>query len=338
MNAAERQFRALLAGAEPLLALAPMQNVTDHPFMRVTRPFGGADFYVTEYFRVHSASTLRKTILRCVTENPTGRPVVAQLAGRDIPALTRSARELQSYPIAAVDFNLGCPAPIVCKKRAGGGLLRELAVVDAILGALREAVTVPFTVKTRLGFDHPDEFDTLLPILAKHGLDMVTVHARTVRQMYGGTVHYDRIADAARALPCPVIANGDIDSPRKALEVMRQTGARGVMIGRAAVRNPWLFRQIRQLLLHEEVVYPTGREVGSYLKELYAATSPPGLCARDQVDKFKKYLNFMGPGLPHAEGFLHDARRMLTARDLEELARRYLDHDEPLRLEPQTGA
>jgi tRNA-dihydrouridine synthase B len=333
MNDGEDQFRALLADAQPLLALAPMQDVTDHPFMRVTRQFGGPDFYVTEYFRVHSASTLRKSILRCVTENPTGRPVVAQLAGRDIPALVRSARELQSYHIAAVDFNLGCPAPIVCKKRAGGGLLRELNVVDAILGALREAITVPFTVKTRLGYDHPDEFEMLIPILARHGLDIVTVHARTVRQMYGGTVHYDRIADAVRALPCPVIANGDIDSPLKTLDVLRQTAARGVMIGRAAVRNPWLFRQIRQLLLQEQVVYPTGREVGAYLKELYAATSPPGLGTRDRVDKFKKYLNFLGPGLPEADSFLHDARRMASSLDLERLALHYLDHDEPLRLE-----
>jgi tRNA-dihydrouridine synthase len=152
--------------------------------------------------------------------------------------------------------------------------------------------------------------------------------------MYGGIVHYDRIAEAVRALPCPILANGDIDSPLKALEVLQQTGARGVMIGRAAVRNPWLFRQIRQLLVHEPIVYPTGREVASYLKELYAATSPPGLGVRDQVDKFKKYLNFMGPGLPEADGFLYDARRMASALDLERLALQYLDHDQPLRLEP----
>ena len=109
MNDAERQFRALLAGLEPLLALAPMQDVTDHPFMRVTRQFGGADFYVTEYFRAHSASTLRKTILRCVTENPTGRPVVGQLIGNDIPALVRSARELQNYPMQLGPMNLILP-------------------------------------------------------------------------------------------------------------------------------------------------------------------------------------------------------------------------------------
>jgi tRNA-dihydrouridine synthase B len=327
-------LRALLERPGPLLALAPMQDVTDHAFMSVFQAYGGADFYVTEYFRVHSASTLRRNILRCITENPTGQPVIAQLAGRDLPAITRTACDLQRYPIGAVDFNLGCPAPIVCRKRAGGALLRELDLVDAILGALRECVTVPLTVKTRIGYEDPKEFPRLLAIFAKHHLDMVVVHGRTVRQLYGGQVRYDCIAEAVRTLTCPVIANGDIDSPRKALDILRQTGARGIMMGRAAVRNPWLFHQIRQRLNAEAITCPTGREVGGYLKRLFTATSPTHLSARDQVDKFKKYLNFIGPGLPNAPLFLHDARRLTTVEDLDALVQKYLAHDEPLRLEP----
>src|SRR5687768_17327497 len=145
-------FDALLAAPGPVLALAPMQDVTDLPFWRLMTAYGGADVYYTEYFRVHCDSRLEKYILRSVVENPTGRPVVAQMIGNDIPSLVRSARELQQYPIAAVDLNLGCPAPVVYRKCAGGGLLREPAKVDAILGALRDAVSVAFTVKTRLGF------------------------------------------------------------------------------------------------------------------------------------------------------------------------------------------
>src|ERR671912_368439 len=138
-------FDALLAAPGPVLALAPMQDVTDLPFWRFIKNYGGADGYYTEYFRVHADSRLEKYILRSVTENPTGRPVIAQMIGNDIPSLVRTALELQQYPIAAVDLNLGCPAPVVYRKCAGGGLLREPDKVDSILGALRDALDIPFT-------------------------------------------------------------------------------------------------------------------------------------------------------------------------------------------------
>ena len=137
-----KQFEQMLAGPAPILALAPMQDVTDLPFLRLIAAYGGADVYVMEYFRVYATSRLDKHILKSVTENPTGRPVIAQMIGNDIPSLVRTARELQQYPIAAVDLNLGCPAPVVYRKCAGGGLLREPKRVDAILGALRDAVRI----------------------------------------------------------------------------------------------------------------------------------------------------------------------------------------------------
>ena len=105
--------------------LAPMQDVTDLPFWKLMTTYGGADVYYTEFFRVHAVSHPEKYILRSITENPTGRPVVAQMIGNDIPSLVRTAKELQEYNIAAVDLNLGCPAPIVYRKCAGGGMLQE---------------------------------------------------------------------------------------------------------------------------------------------------------------------------------------------------------------------
>src|SRR5436190_17448748 len=172
------------AAAQPVLALAPMQDVTDLPFWRLMTRYGGADVYFTEYFRVHSDSNLEKWILESIVSNPTGRPVVAQMIGNDIPSLIRTARKLQEYPVAAIDLNLGCPAPIVYKKCAGGGLLPEPQRINRILGSLRDAITTKFTVKTRIGFSSADEFDRLLPIFARHSLDALTVHARTVDQQY----------------------------------------------------------------------------------------------------------------------------------------------------------
>ena len=154
----------MLRGDEPILALAPMQDVTDLPFWKLMTAYGGADVYFTEYFRVHPTSNLEAWILPSITDNPTGRPVIAQMIGNDILSLVRTAQELQLYPIVAVDLNLGCPAPVVYRKCAGGGLLREPKRVDAILEALRDALSIQFTVKTRIGFDSPGVFDELLPI------------------------------------------------------------------------------------------------------------------------------------------------------------------------------
>src|SRR5918995_3064422 len=206
------RFAALLCAPAPLLTLAPMQDVTDGAFWALVHRYGGADVYWTEYFRVHADSTPEKWIVDAIRDNRTGRPVVAQMIGNDVPALVRTARFLQTLPIVAVDLNLGCPAPIVYRKCAGGGLLRELPRIDAILGALRDAVTIPFTVKTRLGFASTHEFDRLLSIFAKHSLDALTVHARTVAQLYRLPVHYERIRQAVETMACPVIANGNVHS------------------------------------------------------------------------------------------------------------------------------
>src|SRR5437773_8833617 len=210
------QFQQLLDNSAPILALAPMQDVTDLPFWKLMTAYGGVDVYFTEYFRVHPTSNLEHWILKSITDNPTGRPVVAQMIGNDIPSLVRTALELQQYPIAAVDLNLGCPAPVVYRKCAGGGLLREPRRVDAILGALRDAISIKFTVKTRLGFDSPEGFDELLAVFARHAIDLLTVHGRTVAEMYRSEVQYDYIARAARGLPFPVLANGNGHSAHSA--------------------------------------------------------------------------------------------------------------------------
>src|SRR5450755_4729460 len=313
-----------------------MQDVTDFPFWKLMSAYGGTDVYFTEYFRVHPTSNLEKYILQSITENPTGRPVVAQMIGNDIPSLVRTARELQEHPIAAVDLNLGCPAPIVYRKCAGGGLLREPKRVDAILGALRDAVKIKFTVKTRLGFESPEEFDALLKLFAKHPIDLLTVHARTVKQMYRPGVRYDLIAQAARELRCPVFANGNVHSAAQVQALVRDTGVSGLMIGRGAIRNPWLFDQIRAQFRGEKIRLPTGRDVLAYIRELWANEITPGVPESAQVQRMKKFMNFIGEGV--GEKFLHDIRRVTTTADFFRVCENYLDHMEPMTLEPVSDA
>jgi len=311
-----------------------MQDVTDLPFWKLMTAYGGADVYFTEYFRVHPTSNLEKYILKSITENPMGRPVIAQMIGNDIPSLVRAARELQQYPIAAVDLNLGCPAPVVYRKCAGGGLLREPQRVNAILGALREAVSIKFTVKTRLGFDSPEVFDELLPVFARHSLDLLTVHGRTVAEMYRSEVHYDFITRAVEAMPCPVLANGNVHSARKAGEILRLTGAKGLMIGRGAIRNPWLFHQIRQQQSGGTVFVPRGHDVLNYVRALYDAVCSPDVREMAQVQKMKKYMNYLGVGVEPTGEFLHQMRRVTTKADFFRVCGTFLDHDQPMPLEP----
>jgi tRNA-dihydrouridine synthase len=296
---------------------------------------GGADVCWTEYFRVHADSRPERHILDSITQNPTGRPVVAQMIGCDIRALVRTARVLQQYPVAAIDLNLGCPAPVVCRKHAGGGLLRDLAKIDAILGALREAVAIPLTVKTRIGYESAEGFDSLLALFAKHAVDLLTVHGRTVKQMYRPGVRYDLIARAAGRMGCPVLANGNIHNADQALAVLTETGARGLMIGRGVIRNPWLFDQIRRRRRGETPALPTGREVLAYVAELWEAQTTPGARESAQVQRLKKFMNFIGEGMEPPEPFLHEIRRAVTRADFFRVCAAYLDHDRPMRLDAE---
>jgi tRNA-dihydrouridine synthase len=325
-------FLNLLRDPAPVLALAPMQDVTTLEFWRVLARHGGADVYWTEYFRVHGNSRPDKWILRSITENPTSRPVVAQLIGNNIPALVQTAKALQQFPVAAIELNLGCPAPVVYRKCAGGGLLREPQKIDAILGALRDTVTIPFTVKTRIGFKSAAEFDTLLPLFAKHPIDLLTVHGRTVVQMYRPGVRYDLIARAARELHCPVLANGNVHGPAQAQALLAETGARGLMIGRGAIRNPWLFDQIRRQLRGEKIQLPAGRDVLAYIRELWDAEVTAGVCEPAQVQRMKKFMNFIGEGV--GEKFLHAIRRVTTQAGFFRICEDFLNHGEPMTLEP----
>jgi tRNA-dihydrouridine synthase len=316
-----------------------MQDVTDLAFMGVIATCGAPDWFVTEFFRVHGQSRPEKHILRSIDENATGRPVFAQLIGEDLTHLARTARALLAHPVAGIDLNLGCPAPKVYKKNVGGGLLRDPAKVGEILRVLRDVVPGRFTVKMRIGFDDTAHFDRLLELVNRHQVDLLTVHGRTVKEMYRSAVHYDFIARAVVHVHCPVMANGNVTSAAAARRIMQDTGAAGVMIGRHAIRNPWIFRQCRQAWAGEAVSPNTLADVHEYVHRLYRATQAPGLPERPHVNKMKKYLNFVGQGVDADGAFLHDMRRTQSEAELFAVCDRHL-LSEPDRLfadEPYPG-
>jgi tRNA-dihydrouridine synthase len=322
-------MRDLIPGNRPLLILAPMQDITNLAFWRVLSRYGGPDVYYTEYFRVHRDSRPEKYILRSIEENPGGRPIIAQMIGQDIGALKRTALDLQQRKIAGIDINLGCPAPIVCRKDAGGGLLRHPEKIDDILREVRACVHLRFTVKTRIGFDSPEEFPRLLDLFRRHPIDALTVHGRTVREMYKPVVHYDAIERATRLMPCPVFANGNVDSVASARRVIDLTGASGLMIGRGAIRNPWLFEQIREAWSGGVQTQPTLRDLREYIERLHEETRQPDIREGGHVGKMKKYLGYIAPGIGEDDAFWKELRPTLTLRELFAVCDRHLAEPDP---------
>ena len=246
-------------------ALAPMQDVTSLPFMAIVANYGAPDLFFTEYFRVHAHARINPDILSSITENSSGKPVFAQLIGEDIEHIRRFANDLQKYPIAGIDLNLGCPAPRVYRKNVGGGLLRNPARIDEILKVLRATCECPLTVKTRIGFEDGRNFSEILDIFACNQVDLLSLHARTVKGGYRSTPEYGFVKQAVQRLSSPVLLNGEVNTPSSAIDLVKHTGAAGVMIGRSAIRNPWIFSQIRQLLNGEKMYHPTLGDMYIYI-------------------------------------------------------------------------
>ncbi|MBD2692180.1 tRNA dihydrouridine synthase [Anabaena catenula] len=309
----------------PLTALAPMQDVTNLWFMKVIAHYGSPDYFFTEYFRVNDTSRLNRNILAAITENDTGRPIFAQMIGESIPDLVRTAKELCKYNIAGVDLNMGCPAPRIYRKNVGGGLLREPEKVDQILGELRSAVNdKPLTVKMRVGFENTDNFYEILDIINRHNIDLLSLHGRTVKDMYHGAVKYDLIAEAVRRVNCPVLANGNINSAKTALEVLSQTGAAGVMVGRWAIGNPWVFNQIRQALRGEEITPVPLVEVRNYIDRLWQTPTASTIPERARVSYLKMFLNYIALSVDTEGHFLRLMRRVQTEVEMFNLCDRFL--------------
>lgn len=304
-----------------------MQDVTDLAFMQVITHYGAPDYFFTEFFRVHANSRPEKHILRSIDENTTGRPVFAQLIGEDIGQMVRTVEELLKHPIAGIDLNLGCPAPKVYKKNVGGGLLRDPQRIDEILKALRACCPGLFTVKMRLGFEDTEHFETLLASINRHDIDLLSVHGRTVKGMYRSEVDYDQIARAAAVANCPVLANGNITSARKAQATIEHTGTAGVMVGRHAIRNPWIFQQCREIFSGQPVTRITLSDVREYVERLYQATATAQIPERIHVNKMKKYLNFVGQSVDAEGAFLHDMRRTNSEAELFAVCDRHLLRD-----------
>lgn len=230
------------------LILAPMAGVTDRPFRQLCRRLG-AGLVVAEMLtsdvRLWSS---RKSSLRMIHEgDPEPRSV--QIAGGDPQMLAEAARANVQLGAQIIDINMGCPAKKVCNKAAGSALMKDEALVAEILHSVVSAVDVPVTLKIRTGWDRQNKNGVTVARIAEDaGISALAVHGRTRADLYTGEAEYDTIAAIKQAVSIPVFANGDIDSPRKARDVLAHTGADALLIGRAAQGRPWIFREIVHFL------------------------------------------------------------------------------------------
>ena len=298
------------------LFVAPMAGVTDRPFRQLCRAFG-AGYAVSEM--VTSRPDLWHTLKTSRRADHAGEPgpIAVQIAGTDASMMAEAARYNIERGARIIDINMGCPAKKVCNQWAGSALMQDEALALAIVEAVVAACAphgVPVTLKMRTGWCAAQKNALRIARAAEGaGVQMLTVHGRTREQGYRGEAEYDTIAAVKAAMAIPVVANGDIDSPAKALAVLRATGADALMIGRAAQGRPWIFREIAHFLatgreLAPPLVLEVRRALLAHLQDHY------GLYGEHTgVRSARKHIGWYVRGLPGGEAFRQRMNRIDSA-------------------------
>jgi nifR3 family TIM-barrel protein len=307
---------------DPPLIMAPMAGITNLPFRLAARRHG-AGMAATEMVSAKGLLLDSGRTRRMLDTDAAEAPLMVQLFGTEPEVLADAAVEVQEAGASVVDLNVGCPAKKVVRKGAGAALLKDFKLLERILIAMRRAVHVPFTVKTRLGWRPGEgEIEALVPILEGAGVDAVTLHGRFARQGFSGRADWDRIGWLADRFGGPVIGNGDVTSPRLAKTLMDQTGCRGVMIGRAALGNPWIFGQAAEVLAGRVPVEPDPSErletALAHARSLFDHVGP-----RLAPFMLRSVLMWYTKGLPESTAF---RRSINKVGDYAEIEARMIDY------------
>ena len=310
------------------LFVAPMAGVTDRPFRQLCRQFG-AGYAVSEM--VTSRKDLWHTLKTSRRANHEGEPgpIAVQIAGTEPAMMAEAAAYNIERGAQIIDINMGCPAKKVCNKWAGSALMQDetlaLQIIEAVVAAC-EPQSVPVTLKMRTGWCQSHKNALSIARAAENaGVQMVTVHGRTREQGYKGEAEYDTIAAVKAALRIPVVANGDITSPEKAREVLRQTGADALMIGRAAQGRPWIFREVAHYLatgehLASPLVAEVRRALLEHLQDHYSLYGE-----FTGVRSARKHIGWYVRSLPGGEDFREQMNRLESSEQQLAAVARYLD-------------
>ncbi|MCE5314494.1 MAG: tRNA dihydrouridine synthase DusB [Armatimonadota bacterium] len=302
---------------DPPLALAPMAGVTNHAFRIMCKRTGGAGLVCTEMFSAYAIKFKDPRTRSMLDWTDEERPVSAQVFGGDPETVAIGAKAMQDYGVDIVDVNFGCPVPKVAKSGSGAMLLKDMGLAREILAASREAVSGALTIKTRIGWGDDDVtvFD-LAQAAQDCGIDAIAVHARTAVQGYSGKANWDIIAEVKKRIGIPVIANGDIKSPVDAARMFDETGCDAVMIGRAALGDPWIFGRTAEYL--RTGTLPPEPDCAQRLQGAreHAALLRLVLGEARAAKEMRGHLVFYLKGMPGAPALRN---RLMTTKSVEEI-------------------
>lgn len=306
-------------GERPLI-LAPMEDVTNPPFRKFCKQYG-ADWLYSEFV---SADALVRSVnksLKKLTIDESERPVTIQIYGRYIDSMVEAARIVEEVQPDFIDINFGCPVKRVAQKGAGAGMLKDVPLMVEMTKQIVKAVNIPVTAKTRLGWDSDHIIiEDVAERLQDAGVQALAIHGRTRAQMYTGEADWEpirRVKENPR-MTIPILGNGDINSPEKAKEAFEKYGVDGVMIGRATIGRPWIFRQIKHYFETGEVLpeLPVSEQIAIIQEQI--RLSVEWLDEVRGLLHMRRHMAAMFKGLPH----FRDLRiQMLQAPTVEELWR-----------------
>lgn len=266
-----KPFKIRNIDIDPPLILSPMAGVTDYTFRRLIKRRGGVGLVVSEFISVEGLTRNNPKSKRQMRFDEEERPFAVQIFGGQSPRMAMGAEMAEEVGADILDVNCGCPAPKVVKNGGGSGLLRDLPRLEEILKAIKSAITIPLTLKLRTGYsDSTINVVEVAKMAEQCGVEHIQVHGRTRDQGYKGLANWDLIRQVKEAVSVPVSGNGDITTLEYGLKRWRETGTNGILIGRGAMQNPWIFRQFNDVLNGREPYQPDITEKKDVLLEFFS--------------------------------------------------------------------
>lgn len=286
---------------DPPVALAPMEGVTDRAFRGIIRGLGGCGLTVTEFVSSEGLTRDIEDSWRMAELDADEHPVSIQIYGRDPQRMADAAKLCERLGADFVDINLGCPSKRVTSGCAGSALMKEPERAREIFDAVFEAITVPLTVKMRLGWDLKTlNAPEIAASAVEAGAQMVAVHGRTRTCAYKGSARWSEIRHVKEAVSVPVLVNGDIICPDTARAALEASGADGVMVGRGVMRDPWAIARITAALTGTEPPNPSMNDRRDLLHEYVTRLGSDGPLGRRAVAKLRRVIGYLSKGMPHA--------------------------------------